>query len=83
MSDRGAIPILLNHDPAAAIGVVEWTAQGLEVRLSTPVEDEIFRRTFGRFGYKVLEFESRGETVFVRRAVILEWSVCREDPEAS
>lgn len=68
-------PILLNHDPASAIGVTEVINGELHVRFTEDVKitREIAFQIFGDAALQVLECTEDDGVMVIRRGRILHW----------
>ena len=63
------LPVLRNHDPAKAIGVVESNEDGeLVVSLAEPMERTAFFDVFGNAGMQIIEGEERDGKLWFKRA---------------
>ena len=72
------IPILHDHDPSAAIGVVRIIDDGVffEFTKDAQISREMLFDIFGNAGIKITEFEADGDNIAVVKAgQILEYSL--------
>lgn len=72
------LPLLLNHNPDAAVGVIEVVDKKLVVTIDTEkahVTVDAFKFSFGNSGFRILESEDIDGITVIKKAEILEFSV--------
>jgi hypothetical protein len=72
------LPILLDHDHTKPIGAVELVDGALQMRFDADVKitKDIAFQIFGDLGFQVLEYSQQDGLMLIRKARILEWSLC-------
>ena len=76
MTEQTAAPVLVNHNPAEAVGYVTVENGELHVRLRADagVTAENIGRVLGNVGLRILKYEDANGACVIRHAVIAEWS---------
>jgi hypothetical protein len=72
------LPILLDHDHTKPVGAVELVDGALQMRFDADVKitKDIAFQIFGDLGFQVLEYSQQDGLMLIRKARILEWSLC-------
>ena len=68
------IPILLNHDRQDIVGKIEFLDNSLLVEFREPILDKVFFDAFD-CGIKILDCEVIDEEIYIKKGMILEFSI--------